>query len=417
MVAALSPRPGSLVLVAALIFAATYLVIAMGRLPGLRLDRTGAALLGASLMVASGTLSLEEAYRAVDLETLALLLGMMIVVANLRLAGLFHLANAWIARHAGRPLALLAGITVVSGGLSAFLVNDTVCVMLTPLVAEAAVAMRRDPVPYLLALAMASNVGSTATITGNPQNIMIGSFSHIAYGDFAAALAPVAAAGLVVVILLLALVWRREFLSSARLEGVVTRLRWNRGLLVESLVVLLGMVAFFFLGSPPAKVAVVGGALLLLTPRIKPERVYREIDWPLLLLFAGLFVVVAGFEKALLGPDVLADAARLRLDQPAVLAAVAALLSNLVSNVPAVLVLKPFIESLKEPRQAWLVLAMAATLAGNFTILGSVANLIVVERARRRGIAIGFWAYFKVGAPLTAITIAIGVWLLRAEAG
>jgi Na+/H+ antiporter NhaD/arsenite permease-like protein len=202
-----------------------------------------------------------------------------------------------------------------------------------------------------------------------------------------------------------------------RLEGVVTRLRWNRGLLVESLVVLLGMVAFFFLGSPPAKVAVVGGALLLLTPRIKPERVYREIDWPLLLLFAGLFVVVAGFEKALLGPDVLADAARLRLDQPAVLAAVAALLSNLVSNVPAVLVLKPFIESLKEPRQAWLVLAMAATLAGNFTILGSVANLIVVERARRRGIAIGFWAYFKVGAPLTAITIAIGVWLLRAEAG
>jgi Na+/H+ antiporter NhaD/arsenite permease-like protein len=414
MVAALSPRPGSLVLVAALIFAATYLVIAMGRLPGLRLDRTGAALLGASLMVASGTLSLEEAYRAVDLETLALLLGMMIVVANLRLAGLFHLANAWIARHAGRPLALLAGITVVSGGLSAFLVNDTVCVMLTPLVAEAAVAMRRDPVPYLLALAMASNVGSTATITGNPQNIMIGSFSHIAYGDFAAALAPVAAAGLVVVILLLALVWRREFLSSARLEGVVTRLRWNRGLLVESLVVLLGMVAFFFLGSPPAKVAVVGGALLLLTPRIKPERVYREIDWPLLLLFAGLFVVVAGFEKALLGPDVLADAARLRLDQPAVLAAVAALLSNLVSNVPAVLVLKPFIESLKEPRQAWLVLAMAATLAGNFTILGSVANLIVVERARRRGIAIGFWAYFKVGAPLTAITIGIGVWRLRA---
>jgi Na+/H+ antiporter NhaD/arsenite permease-like protein len=289
--------------------------------------------------------------------------------------------------------------------------------MLTPLVAEAAVAMRRDPVPYLLALAMASNVGSTATITGNPQNIMIGSFSHIAYGDFAAALAPVAAAGLVVVILLLAVAWRREFLSSVRLEGVVTRLRWNRGLLVESLVVLLGMVAFFFLGSPPAKVAVVGGALLLLTPRIKPERVYREIDWPLLLLFAGLFVVVAGFEKALLGPDVLADAARLRLDQPAVLAAVAALLSNLVSNVPAVLVLKPFIESLKEPRQAWLVLAMAATLAGNFTILGSVANLIVVERARRRGIAIGFWAYFKVGAPLTAITIAIGVWLLRAEAG
>ena len=143
----LRPTSRGIVLAAALIFVATYLVIAMGRLPGLRLDRAGAALLGASLMVASGTLSLEEAYRAIDLETLALLLGMMIVVANLRLAGLFHLANAWIARHAGRPLALLAGVTLVSGGLSAFLVNDTVCVMLTPLVAEAALALRRAQVP------------------------------------------------------------------------------------------------------------------------------------------------------------------------------------------------------------------------------------------------------------------------------
>ena len=259
---------------------------------------------------------------------------------------------------------------------------------------------------------MPANIGSTATITGKPKNIMMGSFSHVPYGDFESAQAPVAVAGLIDVILLVGLGWRREFLSRARLDGVVPRFRWNRGLLFESVFVLLGMVVFFFLGSPPAKVAVVGGALLLLTPRIKPERVYREIDWPLLLLFAGLFVVVAGFEKALLGPDALAYAARIRLDHAPVLALVAALLSNLVSNVPAVLVLKPFIESLKEQRQAWLVLAMAATLAGNLTILGSVANLIVVERARRHGVAIGFWRYFKVGAPLTAITIVIGVWWL-----
>ncbi|HEX7967436.1 MAG TPA: anion transporter [Stellaceae bacterium] len=399
-------------LAAALIFAATYLVIALGRLPGLRLDRTGAALLGASLMVASGTLSLDDAYRAIDLDTLALLLGMMIVVANLRFAGFFHLANAWIARHARHPLALLAGVMLVSGGLSAFLVNDTVCLMLTPLVAEVTLAMRRNPVPYLLAVAMASNIGSVATITGNPQNIMIGSFSHIPYSAFAAALAPVAAAGLVAAFILLALAWRAEFFSGARLSGAAPRPRWNPGLLVESLVVLLGMVLFFFLGQPPAKVAIVGGALLLLTPRIKPERVYREIDWPLLLLFAGLFVVVAGLEKAVLGPEALAYAARLKLDHPPVMALVAAALSNLVSNVPAVLVLKPFVQNLAEPRAAWLTLAMAATLAGNFTILGSVANLIVVQRAKRHGIEIGFWPYFKVGAPLTVITIAIGVWLL-----
>jgi len=401
------------VFAAALIFTATYVVIALGGLPGSRLDRTGAALLGASLMVASGTLSLDEAYRAIDLETLALLLGMMILVANLRLAGFFHLANAWISRHARHPLALLAGVILVSGGLSAFLVNDTVCLMLTPLVAEATLTMRRNPVPYLLAVAMASNIGSTATITGNPQNIMIGSLSHIPYGEFAAALSPVAAIGLVLVLLLVALAWRHEFLTRARLAAPAPRLRWNRGLLLESLAVALGMVACFFWGVAPAKVAVVGGALLLLTPRVKPERVYREIDWPLLLLFAGLFIVVAGIEKAVLGPAALAYAAKLRLDHPPVLALVAGVLSNLVSNVPAVLVLKPFVPSLGDPRQAWLVLAMASTLAGNLTILGSVANLIVVERARQHGVAIGFWSYLKVGAPLTILTIAIGVLLLR----
>ena len=398
-------------MLALVIFAATYVVIAIGRLPGLRLDRAGAALVGASLMVASGSLSLEEAYRAIDLDTIALLLGMMIVVANLRFAGLFHLANHWIARHARYPLALLAGIVVVAGGLSAFLVNDTVCLILAPLIAELALALRRNPVPYLLAVAMASNIGGTATITGNPQNIMIGSFSRIPYGEFAAALGPVAAAGLAVLLALLVLVWRGEFLTRARLASVAPRLRWNRALLAKSLLATIGMVLFFFLGQPPAKVAIVAGSLLLLTRRIKPERVYREIDWSLLLLFAGLFIVVAGMEKTALGPEALAYAQRVNLGSAPVLAAVAAVLSNLVSNVPAVLVLKPLVQSLADPRAAWLTLAMAATLAGNFTIPGSIANLIVVQRARRYGIEIGFWTYFKVEAPLTVITIGIGVWL------
>jgi Na+/H+ antiporter NhaD/arsenite permease-like protein len=412
----LSPgaAPGSVAAVlAALIFIATYAVIAVGRLPGSRLDRTGAALLGASLMVASGALTLDEAYRAIDLDTVALLLGMMIVVANLRFAGFFQLVNAWIARYGRQPLALLAGVIVAAGGLSAFLVNDTVCLMLTPFIAELCRALRRNPVPYLLALAMSSNIGSAATITGNPQNMIIGSLSHIAYGDFAAALAPVAVAGSLVVFVLIAVVWRRELVASATSIAALPRVRWNPALLWKSLAALAGVVLLFFLGQPPAKVAIVGGALLLVTRRIKPERVYREIDWSLLLMFAGLFIVVAGMEKAVLGPEALAAAGRLNLSEPAVMAAVAAVLSNLVSNVPAVLVLKPFVAALAEPRAAWLTLAMAATLAGNFTIPGSVANLIVVERARRHGIEIGFWTYFKLGAPLTVITIAIGVLLLR----
>jgi Na+/H+ antiporter NhaD/arsenite permease-like protein len=398
------------VLLAGLIFVATYVVIALGRAPGLRLDRTGAALLGASLMVASGSLSLDEAYRAIDIDTLTLLLGMMIVVANLRLAGFFQLAAGWVGAHAHRPALLLIGVVLVSGLLSAFLVNDTVCLMLTPLVAETTIAMGRRPVPYLLALAMASNIGSAATITGNPQNIIIGSFSHIPYAQFAGALSPVAAIGLAVVTVLILVAYQREFLTRETLAQSPVRLRWNGWLLAKALAATLGSVAFFFAGQPPAKVAIVAGALLLLTRRLKPERVYREIDWALLLLFAGLFIVVRGMERAVLSPELIAGVQGLQLGRPAVLAAISAVLSNLVSNVPAVLVLKPFVQTLPDARTGWLVLAMSATFAGNFTILGSVANLIVVERAARQGIAVRFWPYFAIGAPVTVLTIAIGVW-------
>jgi Na+/H+ antiporter NhaD/arsenite permease-like protein len=191
------------------------------------------------------------------------------------------------------------------------------------------------------------------------------------------------------------------------------RPRWNRWLLLESLTAAVVMVGLFFAGQPPAKVAIVTGAVLLLSRRIKPERVYREIDWSLLLLFAGLFIVVQGIEKAALTPDLMRGVAQLGLGRPAVLVIVAAVLSNLVSNVPAVLVLKPFVQTLPDARTGWLALAMAATLAGNFTVLGSVANLIVVQRARRQGIEIGFWSYFRIGAPITVATLAMGALLLH----
>ncbi len=400
--------------IALLIFAGTYLVMALGRLPASRLDRTGAALLGASLMVASGTLTLDEAYRAIDFGTITLLLGMMIVVANLRLAGFFGLAALWIGRHAHRPIVLLVGLTAVSAVLSAFLVNDAVCLMLTPFVVEMTRAMRRNPVPYLLAVAMASNVGSVATITGNPQNMVIGSMSHIPYDAFAAALAPVAALGALVVVAAIVLAHRDEFLAPApRVEATVLRARWNGPLLAKSVVAIVGATVAFFVGVAPPEVAIVAGALLLVTRRIRPERVMREIDWPLLLLFAGLFIVVHGAEKAVLTPEIRQTVGGLALGRPAVLAVLAAVLSNVVSNVPAVLVLKPFIGDLADPQKAWLVLAMASTLAGNLTILGSIANLIVVERARAARVSISFWQYFRIGAPVTGITIAIGLWFLH----
>jgi len=396
------------------IFAASYLALAFGKVPGLAIDRAGVALVGASLMVASGALTPEDAYRAIDLDTITLLLGMMIVVANLRLSGFFALANAWVTRRARRPIVLLMAVVAVSGVFSAFLVNDAICLVLTPLVLELTIGLKRNPVPYLLALAMASNVGSVATITGNPQNIMIGSFSRIPYLRFTAALAPVAVAGLVLTVALIALLHRGEFRSGARLEPAVRQPRSNTGLVIRSLVATLALVGLFFAGQPPAKAAIVIGALLLLTRRMKSARVYAEIDWSLLLMFAGLFIIVAGAQHQLLTPGIVAAVAGMHLDSVPILAGLTAVLSNLVSNVPAVLVLKPFVAALSDHERAWLVVAMASTLAGNFTVLGSIANLIVVEKAGGRGVAISFWAHFRVGAPLTILTLVLGaLWLSR----
>jgi Na+/H+ antiporter NhaD/arsenite permease-like protein len=395
-----------------LIFLATYAVMALGKIPVYRIDRAGAALLGGSLMVATGVLSLEEAYRAVDFNTIVLLLGMMIVVANLRLSGFFRVITHWTTAYVRRPITLLGMVIFSSGVLSAFLVNDTICLVMTPLVLELVTRLKRNPIPYLLAVATASNIGSVATITGNPQNIIIGSFSGIPYGDFAAALVPVAVIGLIITSVLIALSYRSEFFTRDQFDKIDISARYHGPLLAKSIVVMAVMVALFFFGQPVAKVAIVGGAFLLLTRRVRPEKVYIEIDWPLLVMFVGLFVVIGGLEKAVITADVSAAIARQRLDNPTILASVTAVLSNLVSNVPAVLLLKSFVPNLQDPQRAWLVVAMAATLAGNFTLVGSVANLIVAQRAKARGVELNFWAYFKVGAPLTVLTIAFGLlWL------
>ena len=385
--------------------------MALGRMPGLRIDRTGAAIIGASLMVAFNVLTVDEAWAAINSDTVLLLFGMMIVVASLRLSGFFTLVSEWVVEHAHRPLLLLCGIVAVSGVFSAFFVNDTMCLVLTPLVLEITRSLRRNPVPYLLAVAMAANIGSTATITGNPQNMMIGSFSRIPYRDFAAALSPVAAIGLVLTIVTIALVYRGEFRSEQPLEVAHRAVRIHWAMLWKSVAVAAVMMVLFFIGWPVPKVAVMAGGVLLITRRVKPERFYREIDWSLLAMFIGLFIVIAGVEKTPLATGLFTAASRFHLERTAPMTAFAALLSNLVSNVPAVLVFRGFVAHLPDARHAWLTLAMASTLAGNLTVLGSVANLIVVERARREA-PISFAEYAKAGVPLTIVTLAVGVWLL-----
>ena len=397
------------------IFIVTYLALALGRIPGLRIDRAGIALVGAAAMLACGVLSMREAAKAVDYETLVLLFGMMVVVGYLRLAGFFSLATEWIAGRFSGPFSLLAVTIALSGGLSAFLVNDVVCVALTPLVLHLCQRLKRPPIPYLVGLATASNVGSVATITGNPQNIIIGSLSQISYLRFATRLAPVALIGLVINFAIVALVYRtvlREGGPAAREDEDTPQIRIFRPLLIKSIAVTAITVGLFFAGQPIALVALVAAGVLMLD-RIRPDRVYRSIDWPLLVMFAGLFVVVRAFEVTVVHTWRLEEW-RVLLDSPVVmLSGLSVVLSNLVSNVPAVLLFKPLMEVMPQKELAWLALSMSSTLAGNLTILGSVANLIVVENARRAGTELGFAEYLKVGVPLTALTTVVGIaWLL-----
>lgn len=394
------------------VFILTYGGVALGRIPGFRIDRAGIALLGASLMIALGAISVEEAFKAVDLDTIALLLGMMILVAQLRVSGFFGLASRFAIERAHGPFVLLAAIVVVTGFFSAFFVNDAICFVMTPLVVEVARALRRNPAPYLLGVAMAANAGSVATFTGNPQNMIIGVASHIPYAEFAARLAPVATAALALTLGLLRLFYWKEFSTPFCVAPVKPRARQHPRQLGKGLLVSLGVVIAFFLGVPIAEAAIVGGAIVLASRAVNPQKIYAGIDGGLLLMFAGLFVVVAAAEKVLLTEQVAAAAQGLHLENAWILAGTTTALSNLVSNVPAVLALKPFVANLPDSQRAWMIVAMSSTLAGNLTLIGSVANLIVAERAKAAGVKIGFFDHLRVGAPLTALSLAFGIWLL-----
>jgi Na+/H+ antiporter NhaD/arsenite permease-like protein len=396
------------------IFGLTYLSLALGKIPGLRIDRSGIALVGSAAMLGCGVLSMQDAARAVDYETIVLLFGMMVVVSYLRLSGFFALATEHIAARFSGAYTLLAVTIALSGVLSAFLVNDVVCVALTPLVLHLCQRLKRPPIPYLVGLATASNIGSVATITGNPQNIIIGSLSQIAYLRFAARLAPVALIGLVLNFAVVAWVYRKSLGQGGQAPPPVDESsapRVHGGLLTKSVAVTVVTVALFFAGQPIAMVALVAAGVLMLG-RVRPEKVYRSVDWPLLVMFAGLFVVVHAFEVNVVHTWGIERCEGLLKSPVVMVSGLSVLLSNLVSNVPAVLLFKPLMEVMPQKELAWLALSMSSTLAGNLTVLGSVANLIVVENARRAGTELGFVEYLKVGIPLTIITTLVGVaWL------
>lgn len=395
-----------------LIFAGSYLVFALGKFPWMKIDRPGAAVIGAVLMVAFRSVGTQEALAAIDFGTIVLLFSMMLIAGNLRLAGFFDwVAESTIARL--HPHHLLPTVIFTCGVFSAFLVNDIVCLVMTPFVLHLARRLGVPPVPYLVAVATASNIGSVASMTGNPQNMLIGSLSGLSYREFLGYLGPLALAGLFVDWAVLHWVHRRSLYDRVPVADALSAPEFALAPVRRKPIVVLAIVLAGFIGGLPAPLmAAVGAALLLITRTVEPRQVYDEVDWGLLVFFVGLFIIVAGAERAGLISSVLSVCAAWDLHRLPVFVPAVALLSNLVSNVPAVMLLRTLVPAFPDPHQGWLMLAMASTLAGNLTITGSVANIIVVERARAEGMSIGFREYFRVGLPVTAATLILGAcWL------
>ncbi|HKQ97467.1 MAG TPA: SLC13 family permease [Candidatus Polarisedimenticolia bacterium] len=407
--------------IAAVVFAGTYLVIGLQGLPRLRIGRPAGALLGAVAMVACGVLDFGAAKAAIDLDTILFLLGMMIVLGYLELSGFFEVVERWILGRAGSARGLLWLVVGSSGVLSALFMNDTVCLMLTPIVVRVTRRLELPVAPYLIALATAANIGSTATIIGNPQNALIAVRSGIGFLPFLGALAVPAAVGLLIDGAILTAIYRRS-ISAEPLVVPPPREQAHPAMptLVTSLACGCGLVVALMLGAHPATAAVGAGAVMILIGPARSKAALQQVDWGLLLFFGGLFVVMRGVEVAgLAGILVHQVSGPLDTGLSSVvlgrLAVAVTLLSQAVSNVPAVMLFLPSMQAVPaaaaEP--LWMALAAFATLAGNLTIIGSAANVIVFESAKRDGVEVGFLEYLRVGLPVTVLTLIVAVgWLL-----
>jgi len=398
------------ILAAYVIFLASYVVFALGKFPGLKIDRTGAAIIGAVGMVAFRVVRPGEALHFIDFSTIVLLFSMMLIVGNLHLVGFFEW-NAEAVLRRLKPHQLLPAVVFTCGFLSAFFVNDIVCLVMVPFVLSITRRMRLEPLPYLLAVATASNIGSVSTITGNPQNMLLGSFSGIRYRDFLAHLGPVAVVGLFVDWGVLHWIHMRKMDVRIEEQKEIPLPALDLSRLTKPVIVVTAVVVGFFLGVDPALMAALGAAVLLITRTLEPQKLYKEVDWGLLVFFVGLFLIVGGAENAGITGRLLDFARHWNLQRMGIFTLAVAGLCNIVNNVPAVMLMKSLVPGFANPHSAWLVLAMASTLAGNLTITGSVANIIMVESAKPE-VQIGYRDYLKAGVPITLITLLLGwAWL------
>ncbi|HEY7878802.1 MAG TPA: SLC13 family permease [Gemmatimonadaceae bacterium] len=396
------------------IFVLTYILMAAQQLPGLRINRPAASLLGAVAMVVLGGLPASDAAAAIDMNVIVFLLGVLLLTGYLELGGFFDWAAVRLVARLRSPRALLAGIIVASGVLSALFLNDTVCLVFVPLVLSALEALRLRPLPYLLGIAFASNVGSAMTLTGNPQNMLIGVSSGIGYGAFLGALALPALGALAIVYGVLAIGFRRDLRAGPAAAPAPNAIApFDRVLVTKALVLFAGALAAWLAGLSLPVVAIAAGSLMIAIGRRDASEVFARLEWTLLLFFAALFVLMRGVESLPLFVDLTSRAAGALTGtmwhDAAVVSAAMTALSNLVSNVPAVILWRPVVPHLPNARFVWLVMAMSSTFAGNLTLLGSMATLIVAERAAARGVTLRFVDVLRAGVPVTVLTLLWGI--------
>ncbi len=397
----------------AVIIIVSLAAIAAGKVPSLRMNRATIAFAGAAVLIASGSLTYDEALESVDLNTIVLIFAMMVINVNLKLSGFFRLAGRFITHKADTPKALLAWIIAISALLSALFLNDTIVLMMTPLVIEIAVIAERNPLPYLVALAVSANIGSAATFIGNPQNILIGAVSGIPFFSYTLIALVPSIFGLAVAWIVIILVFRKEFDRSRFVINTSAGILVYKPLLYKCFISIAVLGAGIALGLPVTPVALVSAALLVITRRVDPGRIFGDIDFSILVFFSGLFVITGALSHLEFYKNLVSGFGSLISESIPLFSTVSLLLSNLVSNVPAVMLLRPVAEQAVRQDIMWSALALSSTYAGNLTLLGSVANLIVAETARKGNINLSFMDYLKAGFPVTVISTAAGVlWLM-----
>lgn len=393
------------------IFSATYCGVALGGIPGLVLDRTGIALIGAIAMVAAGVLTTSEAVASIHVPTILLLYALMVVSSQFRLGGLYTRVALAITKLLGRPVRFFLVLMAVSAALSALLTNDIICLAFTPVLSAALLQAGMNPVPFLLGLAAASNIGSAATIIGNPQNMLIGQTGRLDFGRFLLWCGPPALVSLGFAAAIILAVYRRDFLARPSRSGQPSGdwPAYDSHQSRKGIAAVLVLVGLFFTPVAREISAISIAGLLLCSRKMHTRQILGHVDWHLITLFCGLFIVVRGIEITGMPQLVVSQlgASGIDMTRTVPLAVSSTLLSNIVSNVPAVMILTKFLSA--SDTAAWHLLALTSTFAGNLITIGSIANLITIEQAKEQGVRIGFLEHARTGVPVTLASLLVAL--------